>query len=109
MKISFSASSSDRRPWYPRLHSLNHRNADHPRFLNGLLGAFLAGLAFMGTAIYVTADPNVLRKRAPNTPYSFLLGELACYDVLTKYYANHTIDKILRAASRSWPSSTRFC
>lgn len=100
-EVSFSASSSDRRLWYPRLHSLDHRNADRLRFLNSLLGAFLAGLAFMGTAIYVTADPNVLRKRAPNTPYSFLLGKSACYDVLTKYYASHTIDTILQAASRS--------
>jgi len=104
-----SIPTDDCRSQSPRLIAWIIVTLDHPRFPNSLLGAFLAGLAFMGTAIYVTADPNALRKRAPNTPYSFLLGESACYDVLTKYYASHTIDTILRAASRSWLSSTSFC
>ncbi|MEM2352417.1 MAG: thymidylate kinase [Thermoproteota archaeon] len=75
---------------------------DHPRFLNSLQGVFLARLAAMETAIYVTADPHVLRKRAPNTPYSFLLKELLCYNVLAKYYASHIIDTTSRTPKESF-------
>jgi len=75
---------------------------DHPRFLNSLLGVFLARLAAMETAIYVTADLHVLRKRAPNTPYSFLLKELLCYNVLAKYYASHIIDTTSRTPKESF-------
>ncbi|MEM1582662.1 MAG: thymidylate kinase [Candidatus Bathyarchaeia archaeon] len=65
---------------------------DHPKFLTSLLGRFLARLATKDISIYITTDPTVLRKRAPNTPRPFLLKEEACYKILAKYYANHIID-----------------
>lgn len=65
---------------------------NHPKFLSSHVGGFLASLAAKDKAIYVKADPVTLRKRATNMPFLFLTKEVACYNVLSKYYAHHTID-----------------
>ena len=65
---------------------------DYPEFLTGFLGRFLVRLVSKDVFAYVVADPAALRRRAPNTPYRFLLKEKACYDVLAKHYAGHLID-----------------
>ena len=65
---------------------------DYPKFLSGLIGGFLARLAAKEKDIYVKADPITLRGRVVDIPSSFLANEIACYNVLAKYYASHTID-----------------
>lgn len=65
---------------------------NHSKFLTSLLGSFLAKLATMDLAIYVTADFATLHRRVSNVHRSFLLKETACYNVLAKYYAFYTID-----------------
>lgn len=65
---------------------------DYPKFTSSLLGGFLARLAAREKNIYVRADPAVLRRRIAGITPSFLMKEIACYNVLAKYYASSIID-----------------
>lgn len=65
---------------------------NYPKFTSSLLGSFLARLAAKEENIYVRADPAVLRRRAAGITPSFLMKEIACYNVLAKYYASSIID-----------------
>ncbi|MCX8205274.1 MAG: thymidylate kinase [Candidatus Nezhaarchaeota archaeon] len=81
---------------------------DHTRFLASVLGRFLARLLSVSTAIYVTADLAVLRRRALGVPRSFLMREAACYDVLAKYYASHVIDTTSKAPKEALEELVKF-
>jgi len=74
---------------------------DYPKFLSSLLGGFLARLAAKEKNVYVKADPATLRRRVADIPPSFLAKEIACYSVLAKYYASHTIDTTSRTPKES--------
>lgn len=74
---------------------------DYAKFLTSPLGVFLARLASIEMAIHVTANPIVLGKRASNIPRSFLMKELACYNILAKYYATYTIDTTSKTPKES--------
>ncbi|MEM2696160.1 MAG: ATP-binding protein [Thermoproteota archaeon] len=74
---------------------------NHPKFLTTPLGGFLARLAVKEKNIYVKADPAVLRRRTAGVTLSFLVKEIACYNVLAKYYASHTIDTTSKAPKES--------
>jgi len=74
---------------------------DYPKFLSSLLGGFLARLVAKEKNIYVKADPATLRRRVVGIPPSFLAKEIACYSVLAKYYASHTIDTTSRTPKES--------
>ncbi|MEM2505069.1 MAG: hypothetical protein QXV76_05470, partial [Candidatus Bathyarchaeia archaeon] len=47
------------------------------------------------------AEPTVLRKRTAGVTHSFLAKEIACYNVLAKYYASHTIDTTSKTPKES--------
>ena len=74
---------------------------DHLKFLSSILGGFLARLAAKEENVYVKADLAVLRKRTASVTYSFLVKEVACYNVLAKYYASHTIDTTSKTPKES--------
>ncbi|MEM3680057.1 MAG: hypothetical protein QW359_00175 [Metallosphaera sp.] len=74
---------------------------DYPRFLSSLIGRFLARLAAKEKNTYVKADPATLRRRVVDIPLSFLAKEIACYNVLAKYYANVIIDTTNRTPKES--------
>ncbi|MEM1510450.1 MAG: hypothetical protein QW096_11360 [Thermofilaceae archaeon] len=74
---------------------------DHPGFLSSFTGRFLARLAVKEKNIYVKADPAILRRRVVDVPPSFLVKEIACYNVLAKYYAKCTIDTTSRTPLES--------
>ena len=65
---------------------------DYPEFLSNIIGDFLARLATKDKNVYVKADFTTLRRRAAGVPLSFLVKEIACYNVLAKYYASLIID-----------------
>jgi len=65
---------------------------NYSKFTSSLLGGFLARLAAREKNIYVRADPAVLRRRIAGITPSFLMKEIACYNVLAKYYASSIID-----------------
>ncbi|MEM2288826.1 MAG: hypothetical protein QW503_07045 [Sulfolobales archaeon] len=74
---------------------------DYPRFLSSFTGRFLARLAVKEKNVYVKADPATLLRRVVDIPPSFLAKEVACYSVLAKYYASHTIDTTSRTPMES--------
>jgi len=74
---------------------------NYPKFLSSLLGGFLARLAVKEKNIYVKADTAVLHRRTAGVTLSFLVKEIACYNVLAKYYASHTIDTTSKAPKES--------
>lgn len=74
---------------------------NYPRFLSSFIGKFLARVAAKEKGIYVKADLRVLRERTTNVPISFLAKEIACYDVLAKYYAAYVIDTTSKAPKES--------
>jgi len=74
---------------------------DYPGFLSSFTGRFLARLAVKEKNIYVKADPAMLRRRVVDVPPSFLVKEIACYNVLAKYYAKCTIDTTSRTPMES--------
>jgi len=74
---------------------------NYPKFLSSPLGGFLARLAAKEENVYVKAEPTVLRKRTAGVTHSFLAKEIACYNVLAKYYASHTIDTTSKTPKES--------
>ncbi|MEM1704016.1 MAG: hypothetical protein QXQ31_08175 [Zestosphaera sp.] len=74
---------------------------DYPKFLSSLIGSFLARLAAKEKNVYVKADLATLSRRVIDIPLSFLAKEIACYSVLAKYYASHTIDTTSRTPKES--------
>ncbi|MEM1510554.1 MAG: hypothetical protein QW096_11880 [Thermofilaceae archaeon] len=74
---------------------------DYPKFLSSLIGGFLARLAAKEKNVYVKADLATLSRRVVGMPPSFLAKEIACYSVLAKYYASHTIDTTSRTPMES--------
>ncbi|MEM3464923.1 MAG: hypothetical protein QW566_00480 [Candidatus Jordarchaeales archaeon] len=74
---------------------------NHPKFFSSLLGGFIARLAAKEKNIYVKADPAVLCRRTAGITPSFLMKEIVCYNVLAKYYANHTIDTTSKTPKES--------
>ncbi|MEM2288953.1 MAG: hypothetical protein QW503_07715, partial [Sulfolobales archaeon] len=74
---------------------------DYPRFLSSFTGRFLARLAVKEKKVYVKADPATLRRRVADIPPSFLAKEIACYNILAKYYANLIIDTTDRTPKES--------
>ena len=64
---------------------------DYPGFLNSIIGRFLLSLALREFVVYLHADVDVLIRRC-DVPRPFLLRELAYYRVLSRYYADYTID-----------------
>ncbi|MEM4489099.1 MAG: hypothetical protein QXK88_09965 [Desulfurococcaceae archaeon] len=74
---------------------------DYPGFLSSFTGRFLARLVAKEENIYVKADPAILRRRVVDISSSFLVKEIACYNVLAKYYAKCTIDTTSRTPLES--------
>jgi len=74
---------------------------DYPGFLGSFTGRFIARLAVKEKSIYVKADLVTLRKRVVDIPSPFLVKEIACYNVLAKYYAKCTIDTTSRTPLES--------
>ncbi|MEM0001021.1 MAG: hypothetical protein QXY82_06855 [Desulfurococcaceae archaeon] len=74
---------------------------DYPGFLGSFTRRFIARLAVREKNIYVKADPVTLRKCIADIPSSFLVKEIACYNVLAKYYAKCTIDTTSRTPLES--------
>ncbi|MEM1687039.1 MAG: hypothetical protein QXR31_03055 [Zestosphaera sp.] len=74
---------------------------DYPGFLGTFTGRFLAKLAVKEKNIYVKADFVTLRKRVVDIPLFFLVKEIACYNVLAKYYAECIIDTTSRTPLES--------
>ncbi|MEM3806042.1 MAG: hypothetical protein QXV08_08305 [Desulfurococcus sp.] len=74
---------------------------DYPRFISSFIGRFLARVVAKEKNVYVKADPATLHRRVVDIPPSFLAKEVACYGVLAKYYASHTIDTTSRTPMES--------
>lgn len=65
---------------------------DYPDFLETIIGEFLIRWVRKETIICITASPRVINIRARGLPKGFLSRELACYRVLSRYYAKCVVD-----------------
>lgn len=65
---------------------------NYPRLLGSIIGRFLLRWASSERVVYVIASQEIIESRVKGLPKSFLLRELACYQVLSRYYAKCIVD-----------------